>query len=122
MAWGGDLKSTTNITKNKKNITVIDDYGHHPTEIEAVIKATKKAYPNKEINLVFQPHRYSRTKDCFDELVSTLQLPNQVFLFDIYSAGESKIKKISSANIVKTIKAVKKTMLLFLIAFQKQKK
>ena len=59
----------TNITKNKKNITVIDDYGHHPTEIEAVIKATKKAYPNKEINLVFQPHRYSRTKDCFDELV-----------------------------------------------------
>ena len=55
LAWGGDLKSTTNITKNKKNITVIDDYGHHPTEIEAVIKATKKAYPNKEINLVFQP-------------------------------------------------------------------
>ena len=89
----------TKITKNKKNITVIDDYGHHPTEIEAVIKATKKAYPNKEINLVFQPHRYSRTKDCFDELVRTLQLPNQVFLFDIYSAGESKIKEISSANI-----------------------
>jgi len=53
-----------NISKNQKNITVIDDYGHHPTELEAVIKATKKAYPRKEINLVFQPHRYSRTRDC----------------------------------------------------------
>lgn len=112
----------TNITKNKKNITVIDDYGHHPTEIEAVIKATKKAYPNKEINLVFQPHRYSRTKDCFDELVRTLQLPNQVFLFDIYSAGESKIKKISSANIVKTIKACKKNNATFLDSFSKAEK
>ena len=112
----------TKITKNKKNITVIDDYGHHPTEIEAVIKATKKAYPNKEINLVFQPHRYSRTKDCFDELVRTLQLPNQVFLFDIYSAGESKIKKISSANIVKTIKAFKKNNATFLDSFSKAEK
>ncbi|MBT3826795.1 MAG: UDP-N-acetylmuramate--L-alanine ligase, partial [Nitrosomonadales bacterium] len=63
-----------NISKNQKNITVIDDYGHHPTELEAVIKATKKAYPRKEINLVFQPHRYSRTRDCYDELIRVLQL------------------------------------------------
>ena len=96
-----------NISKNKKNIIVIDDYGHHPTEIEAVIKATKKAFPGREINLVFQPHRYSRTRDCFDELIRVLQLPNQAFLFDIYSAGESKIKQITSKNIINEIKLKK---------------
>ncbi|MBT7482490.1 MAG: UDP-N-acetylmuramate--L-alanine ligase [Nitrosomonadales bacterium] len=100
-----------NISKNQKNITVIDDYGHHPTELEAVIKATKKAYPRKEINLVFQPHRYSRTRDCYDELIRVLQLPNQVFLFDIYSAGELKINQISSNNIIKKLKTKKATYL-----------
>ena len=100
-----------NISKNKKNIIVIDDYGHHPTEIEAVIKATKKAFPRREINLVFQPHRYSRTRDCFDELIRVLQLPNQAFLFDIYSAGESKIKQITSKNIINEIKLKKVTYL-----------
>ena len=100
-----------NINKNKKNLIVIDDYGHHPTEIEAVIKATKKAFPRHEINLVFQPHRYTRTRDCFDELIRVLQLPNKTFLFDIYSAGESKINQISSKNIIKKIKLKKVTYL-----------
>ena len=100
-----------NICKNKKNLTVIDDYGHHPTEIEAVIKATKKAFPRREINLVFQPHRYTRTRDCFDELVRVLQLPNKTFLFDIYSAGETEINQISSQNIIKKIKQKKGTFL-----------
>jgi len=93
--------------KIKKILIVIDDYGHHPTEIEAVIKATKKAFPRREINLVFQPHRYTRTRDCFDELIRVLQLPNKTFLFDIYSAGESKINQISSQNIIKKIKLKK---------------
>ena len=92
-------------------VRVIDDYGHHPTEIEAVIKATKKAFPRREINLVFQPHRYTRTRDCFDELARVLQLPNKTFLFDIYSAGESEINQISSQNIIKKIKQKKGTYL-----------
>jgi len=112
----------SNICKNKKNFTVIDDYGHHPTEIEAVIKAVKKAYPRKEINLVFQPHRYSRTKDCYNELIKVLQLPKQVFLFDIYSAGESKLKKISSSNIIKDIKANKKNKVTYLKNFSEAEK
>ena len=90
---------------------LIDDYGHHPTEIEAVIKATKKAFPRREINLVFQPHRYTRTRDCFDKLTRVLQLPNKTFLFDIYSAGESEINQISSQNIIKKIKQRKGTYL-----------
>ncbi|MDA7691076.1 hypothetical protein N8782_01680 [Methylophilaceae bacterium] len=61
--------------------------------------------------MVFQPHRYTRTRDCFDELIRVLQLPNKTFLFDIYSAGESKINQISSKNIIKKIKLKKVTYL-----------
>ena len=87
----------------KKEIIVIDDYGHHPTEIRAVIEATKKGFPGKEISLVFQPHRYSRTRDCYLDFIETLKIPEKLFLFDIYSAGEQPLKNISSSKIIKDI-------------------
>ena len=87
-----------------KRIKVIDDYGHHPTEIEAVIRATKKGFSKKKINLVFQPHRYSRTRDCYKEFVRVLKIPDKVFLFDIYSADEEVIKNISTKNLIKSVK------------------
>tara|TARA_B100001564_G_scaffold222680_1_gene187690 strand:- start:339 stop:950 length:612 start_codon:yes stop_codon:yes gene_type:complete len=87
-----------------KRLKVIDDYGHHPTEIEAVIKATKKGFSKKRIYLVFQPHRYSRTRDCYKEFIRVLKIPDKVFLFDIYSAGEKTIKNITTRNLIKSIK------------------
>ena len=90
-----------NIKVGTKEIMVIDDYGHHPTEIKAVIEATKKGFPGKEISLVFQPHRYSRTRDCLADFIETLKIPEKLFLFDIYSAGEKEIENISSSNILK---------------------
>ena len=90
-----------NIKIGTKEIIVIDDYGHHPTEIKAVIEATKKGFPGKEISLVFQPHRYSRTRDCLADFIETLKIPEKLFLFDIYSAGEQVIENISSSNILK---------------------
>jgi len=87
-----------------KRIKVIDDYGHHPTEIEAVIRATKKGFSKKKINLVFQPHRNTRTRDCFKEFIRVLKIPDRVFLFDIYSAGEEDIKNISTKNLIKSVK------------------
>jgi UDP-N-acetylmuramate--alanine ligase len=92
-----------NIKISKKEIIVIDDYGHHPTEIRAVIEATKKGFPGKEISLVFQPHRYSRTRDCYLDFIETLKIPEKLFLFDIYSAGEQPLKNISSSKIIKDI-------------------
>ena len=91
------------ISKNNKNFIVIDDYGHHPTEIRAVLEATKKGFPNKDIALVFQPHRYTRTKDCYDDFLSVFQIPQKLFLFDIYSAGEEPIPGISSEQLLKDI-------------------
>jgi UDP-N-acetylmuramate--alanine ligase len=93
-----------NILIQDKKIKVIDDYGHHPTEIEAVLKATKKGFRNKKINLVFQPHRFSRTRDCYEEFMRVLQIPDKIFLFDIYSAGETDSKNISTKNLMKSLK------------------
>ena len=93
-----------NIFLGSKKIKVIDDYGHHPTEIEAVLKATKKGFGNKKINLVFQPHRFSRTRECYEEFVRVLKIPDKIFLFDIYSAGEIDNKDISTKILMKSLK------------------
>jgi len=92
-----------NVLIQNKKIKVIDDYGHHPTEIEAVLKATKKGFRNKKINLVFQPHRFSRTKDCYEDFMRVLQIPDRVFLFDIYSAGEVDSKDVSTKTLMKSL-------------------
>jgi len=92
-----------NVFIQNKKIKVIDDYGHHPTEIEAVLKATKKGFRNKKINLVFQPHRFSRTKDCYEDFMRVLQIPDRVFLFDIYSAGEVDSKDVSTKTLMKSL-------------------
>ena len=93
-----------NISKSNKIFTVVDDYGHHPTEIKAVIEATKKGFPKKDIFLVFQPHRYTRTKDCYKDFLKVLKIPKKVFLFDIYSAGEEPIKNISTSKMISDLK------------------
>ena len=75
---------------------LVDDYGHHPTEIAATLKAAKQAWPNRRLTLLFEPHRYSRTQHLFDDFVSVLQQADQVLLLDIYSAGEASIDGVSS--------------------------
>ncbi len=93
-----------NILLKGKRIKVIDDYGHHPTEIEAVLKATRKGFRNKKINLVFQPHRFTRTRECYKEFIRVLKLPDKIFLFDIYSAGETDHNDISAKILMKSLK------------------
>lgn len=68
--------------------TLIDDYGHHPVEMEATIKAARGAWPDRRLVLAFQPHRYSRTRDCFEEFVRVLGLADEVLLTEVYAAGE----------------------------------
>lgn len=81
------------------NINIIDDYGHHPTEITETISTAKMAFPDSKIYIVFQPHRYSRTKLCFDEFVIALINSDKVLLTNIYPAGEKKISRINSNRI-----------------------
>jgi UDP-N-acetylmuramate--alanine ligase len=71
--------------------TLIDDYGHHPVEMNAVIAAARGAFPGRRIVLAFQPHRYSRTRDCFEDFVKVMGLADAVLLTEVYSAGEFPI-------------------------------
>ena len=89
---------------NSKSITLIDDYGHHPLEIESNIKAYKEEYKNKKVCMVFQPHRFSRTAQLFDDFIKVLKKTDSLIMLDIYSASEKPIKGINSKRIVETLK------------------
>ena len=73
------------------HFTLIDDYGHHPVEIAAVLAAARGAYPGRRLVLAFQPHRYSRTRDCFDDFVRVLGQADALWLTEVYAAGEVPI-------------------------------
>jgi UDP-N-acetylmuramate--alanine ligase len=71
--------------------TLIDDYGHHPVEMAAVISAARGAFPGRRLVLAFQPHRYTRTRDCFEDFVAVLGRADAVLLTEVYAAGEAPI-------------------------------
>lgn len=72
-------------------ITLVDDYGHHPREVAATLEALKQAWPERRSVIVFQPHRYSRTRDLFEDFVKVLSTVDVLILLDVYAAGESVI-------------------------------
>jgi UDP-N-acetylmuramate--alanine ligase len=73
------------------SVTLVDDYGHHPTEVKATIQALKQAWPDKRSVVVFQPHRYTRTRDLFEDFVNALSAVDVLILLDVYTAGEERI-------------------------------
>lgn len=86
-----------------RDVIVIDDYGHHPTEIRAIIEATKHAYPSQRMVLAFQPHRYSRTKDLFSEFVKCFDGVDVLLLTEIYPASEDPIPGITGKALIDAI-------------------
>jgi UDP-N-acetylmuramate--alanine ligase len=75
----------------KGHFTLIDDYGHHPAELAATISAARGAFPNRRLVLAFQPHRYTRTRDCFEDFVKVLSSVDALLLTEVYPAGEVPI-------------------------------
>lgn len=73
------------------NFTLIDDYGHHPVEMAATLAAARGAFPDKRLVLAFQPHRFTRTRDCFEDFVKVLSTVDALLLADVYAAGEAPI-------------------------------
>lgn len=82
----------------------IDDYGHHPSEIKATVEAARACWPNKRLVMLFQPHRYTRTRDLFDDFVKVLSEVDALLLLDIYSAGQDPIPGITSGALCERIK------------------
>jgi UDP-N-acetylmuramate--alanine ligase len=85
-------------------IALIDDYGHHPTEIRATLSAAKNSADNKRIVVIFQPHRYTRTKDLMDEFAVSFNNADLLFVTDIYAASEDPIEGITSEALTEKIK------------------
>lgn len=90
---------------DKGRVRAIEDYGHHPSELEATIEAARQGWPDQRIVAVFQPHRYTRTASLFDEFSRVLSKADVVVLTDVYSAGEAVIEGVNSAALCNSIRA-----------------
>jgi UDP-N-acetylmuramate--alanine ligase len=83
------------------SFTLVDDYGHHPVEMAATLAAARGAYPNRRLVLAFQPHRFTRTRDCFGEFVQVLKNFDALVLTEVYPAGEAKILGADGQSLMK---------------------
>lgn len=91
--------------KGEKNgIRVYDDYGHHPTEVRAVLQAFREKYPENRLIVFFQPHRFSRTQHCWHDFTTCFHQADEVLVTDIYPAGEAPIPGVNSAKLVEEMK------------------
>ncbi|MFB6422175.1 MAG: UDP-N-acetylmuramate--L-alanine ligase [Candidatus Malihini olakiniferum] len=86
------------------SVMLVDDYGHHPTEVDATIKTARAGWPEKRIVMIFQPHRFTRTRDLYDDFVYTLSQVDILLMLDVYSAGESLIPGADSRTLCQTIR------------------
>jgi UDP-N-acetylmuramate--alanine ligase len=86
-------------------IMVVDDYGHHPTEIKATLSAAKQGWGDRRLVVLFQPHRYSRTRDLLEEFVQAFKDADQLFVTEIYAASEQPIPGVSGAKLAEAIRA-----------------
>jgi len=93
--------------------TLIDDYGHHPVEMAAVISAARGAFPGQRLVLAFQPHRYTRTRDCFEDFVKVLGTADAVLLTEVYSAGEAPIVAADGRALTRAVRVAGKVEPIF---------
>jgi len=104
----GEVKAPTGGT-----FTLIDDYGHHPVEMQAVIDAARGAFPNRRLVLAFQPHRFTRTRDCFEDFVKVLSIADAVLLTEVYSAGEAPLVAADGRSLARAVGVAGKVEPLF---------
>jgi UDP-N-acetylmuramate--alanine ligase len=93
---------------------VVDDYGHHPVEMAATLSAARGAWPDKRIVLVFQPHRYTRTRDCFEDFVKVIGSADAVLLTEVYAAGESALVAADGRALARGVRVAGKVEPLFI--------
>tara|TARA_R110001592_G_scaffold3334_6_gene18592 strand:- start:10576 stop:12036 length:1461 start_codon:yes stop_codon:yes gene_type:complete len=86
------------------NMVLVDDYGHHPSEVKATILAMRTGWPDKRLVMIFQPHRYSRTRDLYEDFVEVLSEVDCLFLLDVYAAGEAPVATADSKSLARSIR------------------
>jgi len=95
------------------SFTLIDDYGHHPAEMAATLAAVRGAFPGRRVLLAFQPHRYSRTRDLFEDFVKVLSTADLVLLTDVYAAGEQPIVAADGRSLARAVRVAGKVEPVF---------
>ncbi len=94
--------------------TLVDDYGHHPVEMAATIAAARGAFPGRRLVLAFQPHRYTRTRDCFEDFVKVMGSADAVLLTEVYAAGEAPIVAADGRALARALRVAGKVDPLFI--------
>jgi len=95
------------------SVTLVDDYGHHPVEMRATLAAARGAFPGRRLLLAFQPHRYTRTRDCFDDFVKVLSGVDALVLGEVYAAGEQPIIAADGRALARALRVVGKVEPVF---------
>ena len=95
------------------SFTLVDDYGHHPAEMRATIAAARGAFPGRRLVLAFQPHRYTRTRDCFEDFVSVLNSVDGLVLAEVYAAGEAPIVAADGRALARALRVAGKVEPVF---------
>ena len=96
------------------HFTLVDDYGHHPAEMKATIAAARGAFPNRRLMLAFQPHRYTRTRDCFEDFITVLNSVDALLLAEVYAAGESPIVAADGRTLSRALRVAGKIEPVFI--------
>ena len=94
-----------NIARDGSEVLLVDDYGHHPREVAATLAALRGAWPNRRLVMVYQPHRYTRTRDLYEDFVQVLSETDTLLLMEIYSAGEDVIPGADGRSLCRSIRA-----------------
>jgi len=101
---GRRFEQLANLSTPVGDMVLVDDYGHHPSEVKATITAMRNGWPEKRLVMIFQPHRYSRTRDLYEDFVEVLSQVDCLFLLDVYSAGETPIVSADSKSLARSIR------------------
>jgi UDP-N-acetylmuramate--alanine ligase len=97
---------------------LIDDYGHHPVEMAATLAAARGAFPGRRLVLAFQPHRYSRTRDCFEDFVKVIGQADAVLLSEVYAAGEAPVVAATGRDLARALRVAGKLEPVFVDAIE----
>jgi UDP-N-acetylmuramate--alanine ligase len=99
LQWLGDIETAAG------RVTLVDDYGHHPTEVAATVEAARQGWPDRRVVLVFQPHRYTRTRDLLDEFAQVLADSDALVVAEVYPAGEAPIPGADGKALCRAIRS-----------------
>jgi UDP-N-acetylmuramate--alanine ligase len=100
----GEIKIDKKENGQNGSFTLVDDYGHHPVEMAATIAAARGAFPSRRLLLAFQPHRYSRTRDVFEDFIKVLSTVDVLLLTEVYPAGEAPIVAADSKSLARALR------------------